>query len=865
MTWTLLNRLIFRHWRMRPIETAALVLIVAMGVSVYLSVRLANRAAISSFENFAQVITGQSDWVLMPVADTLSDSVLLEIREHLGDRPVDVVPVVETSGSPPTDGPDNSWDTEVYQIVGLDLLGIQNLVEVRPGNGDNDATYAQILDSPNAVFISPELARRKNLKIDDRFKIVITDRVVELEIIGILPVYDDQPEPAPYLLLMDLPGCQVAASKEGKLDRIEVRVADGPNVDQRRTEVGDRLREIAKGRWTVEWPAQHRATGEIMTRAFRLNLLFVSLIALMVGVYLVGQALDGAVLRRRGEIGTLRSMGVEASMIRRLWTLEALFIGIVGSVLGIILGWAGAQGAVRAIGKTIQALYYDTSVESAMLYPSEVIIGIIVGTVACLIAGWYPALLAGRVQPVQLLAKGSAGAASHGPSMPLRIAMGLGLIAIGTCGWFMKPIVLDETTRIPVGGYMAMVLWTVGCGIAVPCCMPTIAKCLNVIGERSVEFRLAVSRLRQPSSRHRMIVGGLLLALGMANGMAIMITSFESTMRGWLQQSLLGDLFIVSHGTQGTPTQNRIPARTWQGIMNDDVTADAEIMQVFSVRLEGLPTRLLGGDLDLAQARMHQGWVVKPDTLIASETAKIEPYPALASESFTERFDLRQGDTVEVPTSEGTKRVIIQGVFAEYGNERGSLMIHRDLTTKWFASSTVLNMQVFLKSGHDAEAVRNDWMTKYPGLDIRTNQGLRERIMRTFDQTFSITYALHLIGVVVAVMGLVLGLSSLMMERTLDLTIQRALGMSNHQIAKATSFEALLITATGVIGGTPLSVALGALLIFVINKVCFGWTLQFVIPWGDIALLTVLVTIAGCLAAYAVGRWGAKLPADQEE
>jgi putative ABC transport system permease protein len=209
--------------------------------------------------------------------------------------------------------------------------------------------------------------------------------------------------------------------------------------------------------------------------------------------------------------------------------------------------------------------------------------------------------------------------------------------------------------------------------------------------------------------------------------------------------------------------------------------------------------------------------------------------------------------------------VTLAGIFADYGNERGALLVERQHLVAWFGDDQAVNLSLFLKPGTDADTLRAELLRQHPGLMIYTHASLRSEILRIFRQTFSITYALEVIGVAVAVIGLALTLVSVLLDRRDELTTLRALGFRRTEIARATAIEGTVVAACAVAGGLLLSLALGWLLIHVINKQSFGWTLGFALPWGQLAALGVTVIVTGGGVSYAVGHWGANLPADREE
>jgi putative ABC transport system permease protein len=350
----------------------------------------------------------------------------------------------------------------------------------------------------------------------------------------------------------------------------------------------------------------------------------------------------------------------------------------------------------------------------------------------------------------------------------------------------------------------------------------------------------------------------------MTAGMTILVASFDTTMRGWIERTFQADLYVSSSGAQSASTENRISAETWKAMSEHPAVDAMNIVQTSEVLLPDGTTILTGGELELMYRRTNLPWMQEPlsdDVFTYEKNAGL----ALVSESFSERFQLRRGDSITVPTPGGEQNLTIAGVFSDYGNERGSILVERRHFAEWFQDEQASGLMVFVRPGFSAESLRAEWLARYPGLRVFSNAHLRSEILRIFRQTFAITYALEVIGVLVAVIGLGLTLASVLLDRRAELTTLRALGMTRRGIAKATACEGLVLGVAGVLVGSAVSLALGWMLIFVINKQTFGWTLGFEIPWLQMTVLAGLVIGMGTGVAYGVGRWGANLPADQEE
>lgn len=874
----LLRRGTLRHWIAAPWQTAAQVLILALGIAVFFSIRLANRAALGSFQNFTGLLTQSSDWQISAPAGKLPTSVLGELRTSLADQPVELVPVLETTAAalrPPGSPEFKLGDRPLFRLLGLDLVAVQNLASAHAGdrewfdqsaatltNRANNTSLWGLIGRTNAVFISPAHAQTTGLKVGDHFRLVVNENVVEFTVAGLIPTNPARPQPPENLLVMDLPALQALTHRENQIDRVEFVVPDGPNVALRREALRARVAALGQGRWRVLTSADRQTGAAMMTRAFRMNLTILSLIGLLVGLYLIFQSLDGAVVRRREEIGVLRSLGIPEGAIWRAWLLEAALLGLLGGLVGALLGWVGAQFAVRFVGRTVNALYYSTTVNSARLSGTELLAALGLALGASLIAGWWPARQAARTPPAQILSR-----LGEGPERPTwfqspRLAAALFLAAGALVQ--LPPLRFAGALRFPLGGYTAALCLIVGGGIACSLGLQWLARWLRPLGHHSLAAKLAISHLARASSRHRLAASALLCAVTMAAGMIILVASFETTMRDWIARTFQADLYISSDGAQSASTENRIAPETWQALLQNPAVADANLMQSQPVEINGLSTMLVGVDLGFTQRHPTLSWRQKPSSDAIYDVTRNDSL-ALASESFCERFRLRRGDPVTVPTPAGPRSLTIAGTFSDYGNERGSLVVERRHFAAWFGDELVTSLIVYTRPNADPDQVQAALSVRYPGLSILTNRHLRTEILRIFRQTFSVTYALELIGIVVAVIGLGMTLWSILLDRRAELTTLRALGWRPAEMAWATAVEGALLGAGSVAVGLLISLGLGWILVYVINKQSFGWTLEFAVPWMDLTCLGVLVVSTGTFVSWLMGRRGSRLAADREE
>ena len=876
LLWT---RIAWRHWRLSPVSSFLLLLILALGVAAFFSIRLANRAAVAGFQNFTDLLTAQSDGLITAPVGTLSEKVLPELRQLFGNRPVNLVPVLETSAvAPNQDAQQTIGNRPTFQLLGLDLPALVNLTSQQNHSSgwftsaaasdpkNNETGFTPVLHNPRAVFISAALAKQGALKIGSALPLVINEHPVTLCIAGLIPTDPHQPAAPANLLIMDLPALQDLTDKPGQLDRVEFVLPESPQ----RAAQWQQIKKILEAanppnapRWQVGSPADRRANAATMTEAFRLNLTILSLLALLVGLYLVFQGLDGAVVRRRGEIAVLRSLGVTSRQIQGAWLVEAASIGLAGGLLGLGLGWLGAQLAVKMVARTVNALYFSSAADSAPFDFCEAGSALVLSVLASTFAGWRPARVAANTPPAQIAVRTGSTNYSGGKFLR-RPELGLALLLLGIFLTWFPPLRLAGGGRLPIAAYATGLLWILGAGILAGTLLAALGQRLPALHINSIALRLAGSHLRVPSGRHRLLVASLVCAVGMTAGMAILVGSFDTTMRGWIARTFQADLFISSDGAQNASSASRISPATWQKIVTHPAVMQANVIQVMDIHLGGVSTLLIGNQLAFFRDHARPAWVQAPRDEQVFQPDRNDSL-ALASEAFAERFQVHRDDVVAVPTPGGFRRVTIAGIFADYGNERGSLLIEQRQFANWFGNELAASLILALKPGADADAMRAELRTAHPGLGVFTSGFLRGESLRIFHQTFAVTYALELIGVVVAVAGLVFTMASLLWERRQDLNTLRALGMRRNELALAAALEGLLTATAGIICGLAVSLALGWLLIFRINKQTFGWTLETDRPWGQLMALALLVLASAAVAGWFVGRWSAKLPAEREE
>lgn len=857
-----LSRLTWRHARRSWRETIVLIGLLALGVATYLSILMASRSASRGFADFTGMLSGGSELTLQPVAGYFSIHWLPDLRKALGDEPAILLPVLETTAVRPATPGEPDYGRAVHRLLGLDLLAVTNLPG-QEGEGawnwlDPQANWWEWLRDPGTLFVSSDLLREWQVGLGDTVHLLVQDDIHAGRIRGVLPEFGEQP--LERTIVMDLPALQRWADRPASLDRVEVWVPAGPTSKERLAEVGRRLEQAAADRWVLATPETSREQGEKITASFRFNLQILALIALLVGIYLIGQAMDAAVVRRRQEIGILRSLGLSRRDLLRLWLLESAVLGLLGGVAGILLGWLLAQFTVQAVALTVNALYLSTAARSASLTWPDIGIGFVLSFGGSLLAGWLPARDAAATSPASTLRQQTPTLGSEFLDHP---RLGLGLLTLAVCGALTPAWRVEGGSAIPVGGYVAALAGLLGGTLWLGRWFPLITRLTRCWTGTGAVLLFAFTRLRRAGSRHRLAAAGIMVAVAMAGAMSLLVNSFDRTMTGWIDVRFQADVYLSSGGMQSAGSRHLIRPQTLQALAENPSVAVSDPFHLQPIVWQGRSTFLGASDLSLLGDRQRMLW---REPLLPLETipGEVEAW-AIVNESFSRRFAVARGETIVLPTPQGPKHLFIRGIQADYGNEQGLLWIDRQYFREWLGVDAALNVSLFLRPGVSVEEVLGRLREDFPGLQIRGQAALREVVLGIFRQTFALTHALKIIALGVALAGLILGLVSILRESLRERLILRQLGCTRAQMAQAAAIEGIGIALAGLLWGLLLSVGLGWILVYVINRQSFGWTLQWSWPWMDWALLSALLLLAAWLASWAVGRWGTRLSVERTE
>ena len=830
---------LLRPLRQEPVRAGLTALAVALGVAVVLAIELAGRSAAGSFHASLETLVGSEDLEITAIGG-VPDSMYAQLAAlpyplHLTPRMEDFA-VVRPSG-------------ELVPLVGLDLIAglLEPGVRLPQQSRKTAAHPAGVPDWDRSVWIGSGLRAAPG----DTIRLQINDSEAEYRVAGVLPDIPDAGE-LRRAVVMDIGLAQRVLRRPGRIDRILVRLPAADDTSKYQSLLAARfpgLQVAPSGARTDE--------NRKMLAAFRWNLRLLSYIALIVGSFLIYNTISVSVVRRRREIGVLRALGATRAQVLLAFLAEAALFGLAGALAGIPMARAMAAGAVRLLGVTVESLYVSSAPAAAVLTPGLVALGMAIGLGLALLSALAPALEAARVAPVEAMERG---AREHRARLhKRRDAVIASLLALAA----LAALQLPPLGATPVFGYIAALVLIAAATLAMPAIVAVVMAAsgafLRSVGFTGVEPLLAGRSLAASLRRSATLTAALATAVAMMASVGIMVSSFRLTVVDWMNQQLPADLYL---SPAVPPAPDRHPT------LNPDVesivarvpgVASVGSFRSYSISYDGLPATLGASDLSAVARAGRLQFLSGHRAEIFSQLAGHDA--VVVSEPFANKHHLRAGDSISLPLQSRTAQFRVLGVFYDYGSEAGLILMDRATLAKYVPLGPPTNLGVILSPGVNPERARHDVALALAGhrVSIFLNREIRAQAIRIFDRTFAITYALEAVAIAVAVIGIAGALLAVVIDRRRELGLLRFLGASQPQVRRLIVCEAGLLGLLADLAGLGLGVLLSWILIFVINKQSFGWTIQF--HWPVALLVAGLggVYLATLLAAVYPARAAARL------
>jgi putative ABC transport system permease protein len=810
-------RLPIRHLLKHPLQAALCIVGIALGIAVVLAIDITNESARKAFKTSSAAVSGGSTHSILGGGRGIDETIYTKLRVDHGIR--GLRPVVS--------GYVTVADSR-FMLIGIDPFAESANRWTPVGN---DAVSLPLLSKADAVLLLSSTARMLGLDIPSKLDVQIGGVNHSLNIVGTLEPADDlQRHGLRNVLISDISTAQVVLGMLGRLSTIELISADPHRVA---TAIPESVTLV---------PSESRSrTMEQMTRAFHLNLTALSLLALIIGAFLIYNTMTLAVLKRREQFAVLRALGMTARQLFGSVILEALVLAMIGFCIGAAAGFWLSKSLLQMVGGTINDLYFAVEVQTVSVTYTSLGKAGALAVFATVAAACLPAWEAMRTTPAFSSVRSNIETGVRKNNALLSIAgLNFGIAAA---------LLLIFSEHSIIAGFGSLFLIIMGFALITPVLMVHMLSVIGPLLNRWMGLlgRMAARGVGASLSRTQVAVTALAIAVSAIVGVSVMISSFRASVDHWLGNFLRADVYLAQpavHKASGLdPT------------LIAGIAARPEVDSLSTGRWVTLqersgPIQLFAVDLERAAFDSYQ--------LVNEENGDIWPAfsghdTVIISEPFAYRRQLEAGDAIRLPTDSGEKTFSIAGVFYDYGSDQGVVAMHRSTYDRHWNDPVVSSFALYLKDEVDTEdfvdRLNRETLTGR-ALRIRSNRTIRELSLEIFDRTFTITDVLRLLAISIAVVGILSALTAIQLERAREFAVLRAVGLSPRQLWILVTTESGLMGLIAGIIACPLGLVMAWVLIHIINRRSFGWSMDLAIhpePWITAIILSIVAAVVAGL------------------
>jgi len=822
--------LIAGDWRHHPARIVTAVVAIAIGVALGFAVHLVNASALVAFGQAVQTVNGSADLQVRAAGP-------LGLREDLYPKVLrtagvaDASPVIELNAVADRRGR--------VTLLGIDVMRAANVTPTLIGIPSGNAPLAaESMLTDDAVFASRGALAQLKVRIGDKIMLAANGRRARFVVRGQLPGVGEGQR----VLVTDIATAQWRFDRLGRIDRIDLDIRD----DARPGDVRRALAAFLPATALVADGADSANQADALSRAYRVNLQMLALVALLTGAFLVYSTQSLAVARRLQGFALLRTLGMQRSDVRTLVAVEGVVTGIIGGSIGIGGGYLLAAVALYLIGPGLGGVAFGTVVPTIVAEPGAALGFFALGIAAAVGGSIIPAINGSRAAPAAALK--NAGDTVDPRDLPKwRIPLLLFILGLGAA--FMPAV-----AHLPLFGYLAVAL-LLASGIVA---MPAIARwALAPLARRTSRFLpldLAVQHLHGAPNAAAIALCGIVASTSLMTAMLIMVTSFRGAVDEWLGEVLIGDLYVRSDpGTGGFDLQAQAMLRTIPGVASIAFNRQLPIM----LSADRPPMTLI---VRRAHSAQERAIMIGPERPAPANTIGIS-----LSEPAARVLGLRVGDTLTLPIAPG-RRFGVTGIWRDYARQQGAVAIDDDVYMALTGDAVRDDAAITLKPGASAATVRRALIAAVPAasrdsIQIAEPATLRRFALSLFDRSFAITYALEGIAILVGLAGVAATTSAQALARTREFGMLRHIGLSRLQIVAMLGAEGALLGSVGGIAGITLGIAIGQVLIHVVNPQSFNWTMTTRLPFAALVGVIVALVLAATLTAILAGRRAASTDA----
>ena len=818
----LLDAAAFGPLRQAPGRTLLAMLAIALGVALGFSVYLINRVAADEVQLASRSLFGVADLSVLAPGLGFDEALYPQLAAIPGIAVAS--PVVEAQARLP--GRDRS-----LKLVGIDPF---RAAKLQPALATAGATASQGdgLLAEDAVWLSPSAAQVFDLGVGDKLEIQVALDAIPLRVAGLLPAGEyRQP-----LGMLDIGTAQWRLDRLGRLDRVDLRLEAGADAAQ----VADAIRALLPPGVRLTTPGEASDDAVRLSRAYRSNLTALALVALFTGGFLVYATQSLAVARRRREIALLHAMGMTVREQLTAALLSGAVVGTLGSAVGVAIGIAVARAGLAAFGADLGAGYFRGIAPQLAVHPVEVVVFFALGVAAALIATLGPAREAASVPAAAALKAGDE--APVAARRQGRIAVVLAIAAVGA-------LLLPPLEGIALPGYTAIACLLLAAVFLAPTLSHLAFDKLPATG--AAWLQIATAQLRGTARRSTVSIAAVLVSFSLMVAMAIMVYSFRNSLDDWMQRILPADLYVRAGSSGLTSFLDDDAQAVIRGI---EGVARADFVRFQDVALPGpgLPLTIIARPVDESSADS-----ILPIRRRDPQSAPDGTVPVWASEAALDLRGFDVGTVFELPLGGQTVRASVRGLWRDYERPGGSIVMPRDVFVRYTGDTRATTAALWLEDGTEPDAVSariHAALQRGGDYEVAVPRDIRRRSLGVFDRTFAVTYLLEAVAVLIGLFGISASTSSQVLARRGEFGMLRHLGVTRGEIGRMLAVEGAALGAVGVVTGLVVGGIVSMILIYVVNRQSFHWTMDVHVPWALLAVLSSVLVAAAALTSVLSGR-----------
>ncbi|HEX8405860.1 MAG TPA: FtsX-like permease family protein [Duganella sp.] len=829
--------LLLGEWRAHPVRALVAIAAIAVGISLGFAIHLINAAAFNEFSSAIKGLSGVADVQVRGTEPAFDEAIYPLLAQR--DGVAVASPVLEFDASVP-------GQSTALKIIGIDIFRASfvtpDLIGV-PTNGEPIDTLAD-----DTIFLSPAAQQWLKRAAGQPIALQVGVDQLRLRMAGSL----QSARAGQRIGVMDIGAAQWRFNKLGQLSRIDLKLRDGVNRDAFKTQLEQQLQRDYPGRFRVNQPndQEQNNRNEGMSRAYRVNLTVLALVALFTGAFLVFSTQALSVIRRRSQFALLRVLGMDRKSLLRQILIEGLALGIAGSAIGIAAGYGLAAAALHFMGADLGAGFFSGVQPTVHFTPVAATVYFALGVGVSLLGCAAPAFDAARAKPAVALKSGSEEAAM---SRLTTAWPALACIALAALLSQAPPVF-----ELPLFGYLSIALLLIG----VIALMPRLAAIVFRFAHRrwsaasadrpgaSPVLTLTLSRLANASSQAGIALGGVLSSFSLMVAMAIMVSSFRVSLDDWLRQILPADIYVSTVGggtTAGLRPQEQTAIAALPGVRR----ADFLRVRAISLAPGRPPVALLASNVNTQDPAKSLAIVGATQTPVPGG-----PPPVWVSEAMVDLYEMTPGRRIQLPLNGKLHAFQVAGVWRDYARPTGSIQMllsdYRAITGDQEASNAALWLEPGANAADIEQALKR--LPFAAALETNAPSEIRDMSMKVFDRSFAITYLLEAIAIVIGLFGVAATFSAQTLARSKEFGMLRHVGVTRRQILSILAIEGGALTGLGIATGFALGWVISLILVFVVNPQSFHWTMRLHLPWGLLAAVAAVLLAAAALTALLAGR-----------